>query len=347
MQQRGTLIVTGGTGYIGSHTVLELLRKTNYNVVSIDNYLNSSPETVNRIAAAAGRRVANHNVDLCNYEATRRVFEQHSDIVGIIHFAALKSVPQSTENPCSYYDNNIRSQLNLIKCCEDFGVKSFIFSSSATVYGEVAQLPVSESTPLGSALSPYGLTKILGEMLLKDYVKHKPLKAVALRYFNPVGADHTGLIGEDPINKFGNVVPIITAVAAGEVKDFTVYGTDYDTRDGSCIRDYVHVTDIVDAHLMALDYLVAQRNKDRFEIFNLGTGNGVSVLELVAAFERVTGIKLPYKVGPRRPGDLPAIYSDCSKAERVLGWKPRYGIDDMMRTAWLWKQNLLAERKPA
>jgi UDP-glucose 4-epimerase len=347
MQQQGTLIVTGGTGYIGSHMAAELLRKTDFNVVSIDNYLNSSPATVGRVERLTGKRFVNHAVDLRDAKATQQVFAQYGNIAGVIHFAALKSVPDSTRNPHLYYDNNIVSLLNLLGCCEQFGVRDFIFSSSCTVYGAVTQLPVNEDTPIAEAMSPYGLTKLTGERILQDYVKYKPMNVVSLRYFNPVGADETGLIGEDPINKFGNVTPIIVSAAVGEIKDFTVYGLDYDTRDGSCIRDYVHVTDIVDAHLLALNYLLQKRNKGPYEIFNLGTGNGVSVLELLAAFERASGIKLPYIKGPRRAGDLPAIYSDCRKAERILDWKPHYTIDDMMRTAWLWKQNLIAEGKAA
>lgn len=344
MKLEGTLLVTGGTGYIGSHTVLELMRKTAVEVVSIDNYYNSTDAPIRRIHDITGRTYVNHNADLCDFNALRNVFAKYTNIIGIIHFGALKSVPESTLDPARYYNNNINGLVNVLRCCEEFGVSNFIFSSSATVYGTLKELPVNEQSASGEALSPYGLTKILGERILEDYCTYKNLQVISLRYFNPAGADATGLLGEDPINKFGNLTPIIVAAAAGEFDNLTVYGTDYDTRDGSCIRDYIHITDIVDAHILAMEYLLKKENKKRYEMYNLGSGKGISVLEMIDAFERVSGVKVPYKIGPRRPGDVPAVYSDSTLAEKVLGWKPKYDVDDIMRTAWKWKQHLVAEK---
>lgn len=341
--KRKKIIITGGCGYIGSHTILEIFRNTEYEVISIDNYMNSSAATLERIKAISGREVKNYDVDLRSYEQTARVFSENKDVAGIIHFAALKSVPESVADPYLYYDNNFNSLINVLKCCEEFNVPDFIFSSSCSVYGNVApeSLPVNENTPLKEAESPYGHTKEVGEKMIRYFTDKGKVRAVLLRYFNPVGAHRSGLNGELPIGRPNNLVPYITQVAAGLLPQLQVFGDDYDTRDGSCIRDYVHVSDIAMAHVKALDYLLSGNNESPYEIFNLGSGNGVTVLEAVHAFERVTGIKLNYVIAPRRKGDVAQIFSDSSKAEKLLGWKPQFSLDEMMATAMKWQQTLM------
>ena len=339
------ILITGGTGYIGSHTAIEIIEDGRYEVASIDNQVNSSLKTLDRVESITGRRMVNHSIDICDLEALRQVFQQYDDVIGVIHFAALKAVGESVEQPIRYYHNNFLSLVNVLKCCEEFGVDHLIFSSSCSVYGNIEQLPVTEATPVSEPESPYAYTKLAGERILRDSVHASPnVKAIALRYFNPVGGHHSGLNGEDPINRPSNLVPVITQTASGIIPKMTVFGGDYDTRDGSCIRDYIHVTDIAIAHLKALDYLIAKKNEADFEIFNLGSGEGVSVLEAIEAFERNTGEKLNYEVGPRRAGDVVAIYSDCSLAEQRLGWVAERNIDDMMTSAWKWQQNLNQER---
>lgn len=341
-----TVIVTGGAGYIGSHTIIELLEKTNYHVVSIDNFSNSSKETYLNIKKITNKEVDAHAIDLCDREKAFDVFKQYSNVIGVIHFAAFKAVPESVVDPYKYYYNNINSELNVLEACLKFNVKNFIFSSSCSVYGNIDSLPVNEQTTLNKAESPYAFTKQVGEEILKDYSKAFPhLQMIALRYFNPVGAHLSGLNGENPINKPSSLVPIITQTASGRMKEMNVWGTDYKTRDGSCIRDYIHVSDIALAHINALEYLVENKQHSNFSIFNLGTGNGVSVLEAIASFEKVSGQKLNYKIGPRRPGDLEAIYSDTSFTEKELGWKANYSLDEMMASAWKWEQNLSKQKK--
>ncbi len=332
--------MTGGCGYIGSHTAIEILRQTDWAVVSIDNHLNSDPLTVQRIEAATGRAMENHAVDLCDAEALGEVFARIGELAGVIHFAALKSVPDSVAQPLLYYRNNLLGLSNLLEACAAHRVPHFIFSSSCSVYGNVSQLPVREDTPLNEAESPYAYTKQIGERMLRDFVRADPHApgVIALRYFNPVGADRSGLNGEDPINAPTALVPIIVQAVAGRRDALTVYGTDYPTRDGTCVRDYLHVSDLADAHLLALRYLLEGRAAEKFEIFNLGTGNGVTVLEAIAAFERATGRAVPHRFGPRRPGDVAAIYSDSSRAEKILGWKPRRDIEEMMRSAFAWEK---------
>lgn len=333
-----TIIVTGGAGYIGSHTIIELLNNTDFNVVAIDNYSNSSAKTFDRIERITGKRVANYVIDLCDKNEVKKIFEKEKNIEGIIHFAAYKSVPESVENPYKYYHNNINSLLNILESCLANNVSNFIFSSSCSVYGNINQLPVKEDTPFQKAESPYAYTKQVGEEILKDYaVAHPQLQTIALRYFNPVGAHVSGLIGESPINKANNLVPIITQTAIGKLKQMTVYGSDYPTRDGTCIRDYIHVTDIATAHIKALMYLINKKNEQPFSIFNLGTGSGVSVLEAITAFEKVSGQKLNYVIGDKRPGDVISIYSDTAKSEAALQWKPQLTLDQMMSTAWKWE----------
>ena len=336
-----TIIVTGGCGYIGSHTAIELLGRENFQVVSIDNFHNASPEVPGRVEAITGRKMINHKVDLTDLPATREVFGQYDDIAGVIHFAALKAVGESVEKPLDYYHNNFESLINVLRCCSEYGVQNVIFSSSCTVYGDLADLPVTEETEVKRAASPYGNTKLVGEEIIRDFVRSgAELNAISLRYFNPVGAHPTGLNGESPKNRPNNLVPVITQTAAGIIPRLTVFGNDYNTRDGSCIRDYIHVCDISRAHVLALDYLLEGRNAEAYEILNLGSGEGVTVFEAIAAFEKVSGVKLNYEVGARRPGDVEAIYSDSSRAYNLLGWKLEYGIEDMMASAWKWQQNL-------
>lgn len=341
MNSKKTIIVTGGAGYIGSHTTIELLENTDYNIVSIDNYSNSSKETYERISKITGKKFEMLELDLCDSNNLNKALDSYSDIIGVIHFAAFKSVSESVENPFKYYHNNINSQLNILQACIKREINNFIFSSSCSVYGNISLLPVNEKTNLNKAESPYAFTKQIGEEILKDYCKtYSKLQTIALRYFNPVGAHISGLNGENPINKPSNLVPIITQTAIGKIKEMTVHGNNYNTRDGSCIRDYIHVSDIATAHIKALNYLIDKRQKSNFSIFNLGSGNGVSVFEAIQSFEKISGIKLNYKIGERRPGDVEAIYSDTSFTEKELGWKAKYSLDEMMESAWKWEKHI-------
>lgn len=349
-----TLIITGGTGFIGSHTVIECLAKLPYNIVSIDNFSKSKPSVVERMQKIAGKEIVNEEVDLCNLEDLKSVFEKlsalssqpsaystssslkprASDIIGVIHFAAFKAVGESVEEPTKYYHNNLTGLSNILECCLEFGVPNFLFSSSCSLYGNVEQLPVTEDTPLNTCESPYALTKKLGEEMLEQLAMHKPIRISALRYFNPVGAHPSALIGEDSPDVPNNLVPVICEAVAKKRPPLTVFGSDYATRDGSCIRDYIHVVDIADAHVKAMQWLVQQKEESLFEIFNLGSGEGSTVLEALQAFEKATGRKVPHTIGERRPGDVAAIYSKPEKAEKILGWKAQLGLEDMMAHAW-------------
>jgi UDP-glucose 4-epimerase len=332
-----TILVTGGCGYIGSHTVVDLL-ENGYSVVSVDNLSNSSEAVLDGIEQITGQRVVNHRIDLTDREATLRLFSEHR-FAGVIHFAAHKLVGESVEKPLMYFRNNLNSLLNVIEGMQASGCRDLIFSSSCSVYGNADELPVTEQTPRREAESPYARTKQMGEDILADYCRaHADFRSILLRYFNPAGAHPSGAIGEAPTNPATNLVPVITETAIGKRDQMTVFGDDYDTRDGSCIRDYIHVSDLAHAHTLALDYLRAERHRSNLEVFNLGIGDGVSVLEAIQAFERVTGQDLNYQIGPRRPGDVVAIYADNSHATRQLGWQPRYGIDAIMQTAWAWEQ---------
>lgn len=340
-----TILITGGTGYIGSHAAIEIMNQGKYEVISIDNHINSSIEAIDRIEAITGKRLKNYSVDVCDLAAVEEIFEKHEDIEGVIHFAALKAVGESVAEPLMYYRNNFVSLLNMLQCCEKYEVRNFIFSSSCTVYGDISDIPVTEKTPTTEAASPYGCTKLYGERIIQDFIfASKNVKAIALRYFNPVGGHPSGLNGEDPINRPNNLVPVITQTASGIIPKITVFGGDYDTRDGSCIRDYIHVVDIAIAHIQAMDYLVGEKNAEDYERFNLGSGQGVSVLEAIHAFEKVTGVKVNYEVGDRRPGDVEKIYSDSSLAKEKLGWEPQFGIEEMMASAWKWQENLNKSR---
>ncbi len=332
------VLVTGGTGYIGSHTAVDLLNH-GYEVVTVDNHINSYDAPLQYIEEITGKKVSHYNIDLCDKEATEQLFAEHQDISAIIHFAALKAVGESTEKPLLYFENNMKSLVNVLSLAEKYGVKNFIFSSSCTVYGQATDLPVTEETEMKEAESPYGRTKQLGEYMLKDLAQFSNINVISLRYFNPAGAHSSGLLGEAPKQVALNLVPVITETAAGKRAETVVFGDDYDTRDGSCIRDYIHVEDLAAAHTCAVTYLLDGKNESSYEVYNLGIGEGVTVLEAINAFEKVSGKKLDYRIGPRRPGDVIAIYSNYEKANDRLGWEPKYGIDDIMRSAWDWEQN--------
>ncbi|MGV3637971.1 MAG: UDP-glucose 4-epimerase GalE, partial [Flavobacteriales bacterium] len=319
--ERRSILVTGGAGYIGSHTIIELLARWPGDVISLDHFGNSSPAVFDRIERITGRRVRNHAVDLCDRAALDRVLEAEPSIAGVIHFAAYKSVPESVADPHKYYHNNIASLVNILQACSASGIHRFIFSSSCSVYGNIATLPVGEDTVLGHAESPYAYTKQIGERIVADHVRiDPPMNAISLRYFNPAGAHASGLNGEDPINPPSSLVPVITRTASGRMSRMYVHGTDYATRDGSCIRDYVHVSDIADAHIAALERTFSGHMVERHEIINLGTGTGVSVLEAIAALEAVSGVAHNYTLGPRRDGDVGAIWSDTTRSRALLGW---------------------------
>lgn len=333
------VLVTGGCGYIGAHTIVDLI-DNGFEVISIDDNSRSTTYLLDNIEKIVGKKVKNYKVDLCDYEDTYAVFSENRDIEGVIHFAAYKTVPESVEKPLQYFHNNLESLVNVLRCVKEFNVPHFVFSSSCSVYGNAKELPVTESTPMGEVESPYARTKHFGEDIIHDYSKVNKSNNILLRYFNPVGAHPTILIGEMPLGRPDNLVPVITQTAIGKIPQMTVFGTDYDTRDGSCVRDYIHVMDIANAHTRALQYLIAGTNESKCEVFNLGTGNGVTVLEAIQAFEKVSGRQLNYTTGPRRPGDVVAIYANNEYARTALGWNPQYNIDEMMRTAWEWQLKL-------
>jgi len=333
------ILVTGGCGYIGSHTIVDLF-ENGYDVISIDDNSRSDAGSLNGVEKITGKAVKNYKVDLCNFDDTHAVFGENEDIEGVIHFAAYKAVGESVDKPLMYYENNLNSLLNILKCVQEFDVPYFVFSSSCTVYGNPDVIPVTEKTPTKPAESPYGATKQMGEQILTSFAKIANTQVIALRYFNPVGAHPSIEIGELPIGRPQNLVPAITQTAIGKLPKMFVHGDDYDTRDGSCLRDYIHVSDIAHAHTLAIQYLEKEKNSSNYEIFNLGTGNGVTVLEAIRSFEKVSGVKLNYEIGPRREGDIVAIYANNDHAVNSLGWEIKYGIDDMMLTAWKWEQKL-------
>jgi UDP-glucose 4-epimerase len=330
------ILVTGGCGYIGSHTVVDLM-ENGFDVISIDDNSRSTTYLLDGIEKITGKKLKNYKVDLKNFDETLAVFQENEDIKGVIHFAAFKSVGESVEKPLDYYENNLFALVNVLKCVKEFNVPYFVFSSSCTVYGNPDTIPVTEDSPVKKAESPYGATKQMGEEIIKDFSKVSPSDFILLRYFNPVGAHPSALIGELPIGTPQNLVPAITQTAIGKLPQMIVYGDDYPTRDGSCIRDYIHVCDIAHAHTLALQYLINKKSRSKCDVFNLGSGNGVTVLEAIHAFEKVSGKKLRYKIGPRRPGDVIAIYANNDLAVEELKWQIRYHIDEMMRTAWNWE----------
>lgn len=334
------ILVTGGTGYIGSHTTVEL-QKAGYDVVIIDNLSNSSADVIDGIEAISGIRPVFVEGDCTDISTLERVFTENPGIKGIINFAASKAVGESVEKPLLYYRNNLNTLVNLLDLMPKHDVKGIVFSSSCTVYGEPDCNPIDESAPIKPATSPYGNTKQISEEIIQDYVHSgAPIKSIILRYFNPIGAHPSAKIGELPRGVPQNLVPYLTQTAAGIRKELTVFGDDYDTPDGSCIRDYIDVTDLAKAHVIAMKRMLENSDTDKVEIFNLGTGRGLSVLELINSFERATGVKVPYKIGNRREGDIEKIWADPKKANEVLGWKAEAVIDDTMRNAWAWQCRL-------
>ncbi|MCI9456282.1 MAG: UDP-glucose 4-epimerase GalE [Oscillospiraceae bacterium] len=324
-----TILVTGGTGYIGSHTAV-LLLQNGYDVVIMDNLCNSKEEAVNRIQEITGKRPAFYHTDMMDMEGMRAIFRAHK-IDAVIHFAGLKAVGESVQQPMRYYYNNITGSLQLFQVMEEFGVRTIVFSSSATVYGMNNPVPYVEGMPT-SATNPYGYTKLMIEQILMDIHKANPSwNVVLLRYFNPIGAHESGLLGEDPNGIPNNLMPYIMQVAVGKLPCLNVYGSDYDTPDGTGVRDYIHVMDLADGHLKALDYI---HNHPGLEIFNLGTGSGTSVLEIVSAFEKASGQRIPYQIAPRRAGDIACFYADNARAANLLHWKANYTIADMCRDSW-------------
>lgn len=333
------ILVTGGCGYIGSHTIVDLV-ENGFEVISIDDNSRSKAYAMEAIEKITGKRIHNYKTDLKNYQETRKVFEENPDISGIIHFAAYKAVGESVEKPLMYFENNLFGLINLLKCTREFKVPHLVFSSSCTVYGNPDQIPVTEQSPVKAAESPYGATKQMAEEILSNFARTENVAVILLRYFNPVGAHPSIEIGELPIGKPMNLVPAITQTAIGILPKMFVFGTDYPTRDGSCIRDFIHVSDIAHAHTLAFQYLEQGKNDSKCDIFNLGTGNGVTVLECIKTFEAVSGVKLNYETGPRRAGDVVAIYANNDLAVNKLGWKIKYNLNDMMSTAWKWERRL-------
>ena len=325
------ILVTGGTGYIGSHTVVELLNN-GYEVVVVDNLCNSKKEVVNKIKEITGKDITFYKEDVCNKEALRKIFAENEDILAVIHFAGLKAVGESTEQPIRYYDNNLGSTLSLLTVMQEYNVKKLVFSSSATVYGDPASLPIKEDFPLGPTTNPYGTTKLFIEDILRDvYASDNNWSIALLRYFNPIGAHESALIGENPNGKPNNLMPFIIKVATGELPELSIFGDDYDTPDGTGVRDYIHVVDLAKGHIKAVEKVLSTKEIDAY---NLGTGIGYSVLDIVKAFERVNNVKVNYKIAPRRPGDIAACYADPSYAEEKLGWKAEKGLDQMCEDSY-------------
>ncbi len=337
---KGKILVTGGTGYIGSHTVVELCN-AGYEPIIIDNLSNSNINVLDGIKAITGHPVTYENIDCKDYNSLERFLEKHSEIVAIAHFAASKSVGESVNNPLLYYRNNILSLINLLQLMAKFNIKNIVFSSSCTVYGQADVLPVTEQSPIKPASSPYGSTKQMCETILQDAAfANKDLNAILLRYFNPIGAHPSAEIGELPNGIPNNLLPYITQTAAGIRKELSVFGDDYNTPDGSCIRDYINVVDLAKAHVVALNRMIEGQNKKNIEIFNLGTGEGVSVLEIIRTFEKATGVKVPYKIAPRRAGDIEKVWADTSYANKELGWKAETNLEDTLLSAWNWQKKL-------
>ena len=333
------ILVTGGLGYIGSHTVVEL-QKSGYEVIIIDNLSNSSLDVLQGITEITNIPPSFERLELRQKADVSEFFKKHTDIAGIIHFAASKAVGESVENPLLYYENNLNTLIYLLQECNAYGIENFIFSSSCTVYGEPDSLPITESAPIKLATSPYGNTKQISEEILKDTCSISSLKTIALRYFNPIGAHESAIIGELPAGVPQNLVPFITQTAAGIRETLSIYGDDYPTEDGSCIRDYIHVVDLAKAHVIAMERLLSNKNESNYEVFNLGTGRGSSVLEVVNAFEKTTGEKLNYKIVDRRTGDVISVYADTKKANEVLGWKSQETMENALASAWKWEKKL-------
>lgn len=334
------ILVTGGTGYIGSHTVVEL-QKAGYEVIIVDNLSNSSSDVVDHIKEITGIRPAFEEKDCTDYAALDAIFNQYKGIKAIIHFAANKAVGESVYKPLLYYRNNLVSLINLLELMPKHGVKGIVFSSSCTVYGQPDKLPVSEDAPFKKAESPYGNTKKICEDIIRDTViSGSPISAIMLRYFNPIGSHPTALLGEMPNGVPQNLIPYLTQTAMGIRPELKVYGDDYNTPDGSCIRDYIDIVDLAKAHVVAIDRVVKDKQKEKIESFNIGTGRGLSVLELIKAFEKATGVKLNYKITARRAGDIEQIWANPERANKELGWKAETSIEDTLRSTWAWQKKL-------
>ncbi len=333
------IVVTGGLGFIGSHTVVEL-QNEGFEVVVIDNLSNSSEEVLKGIVAITGKMPVYEKMDLREKGAVQSFFKKHDDVAGVIHFAASKAVGESVENPLLYYENNINALVYVLQELEKKPSANFIFSSSCTVYGQAEAMPITENAPVQQPISPYGNTKKIGEEIITDTAKVTNINAILLRYFNPIGSHPSAEIGELPIGVPQNLVPFITQTGFGLRQELSVYGDDYPTADGTCVRDYIHVVDLAKAHVIALQRLVNKKNLDKVETFNLGTGKGSSVLEVIHSFEKVSGKKLPYKIVPRREGDITEAYANTDKANNVLGWKAQSTLDEAMASAWKWEQKI-------
>ena len=337
------ILITGGAGYIGSHTAIELLG-AGYTPVIVDNFVNSSLKSVERIKDITGKDVALYEGDVADKSFLSDVFTKEGNISGVIHFAAYKAVGESMKEPLKYYHNNLGGLISVLANMQQHGVVPIVFSSSATVYGDPEQNPIQETAQIKNASSPYGATKIVSEMIINDTTRSGiKISAISLRYFNPIGAHESGKIGELPLGVPNNLVPYLTQVAIGEREKLTIYGNDYDTPDGTAVRDYLHVVDLAQAHIAALMHLAKQQTPF-YDVFNVGTGKGSSVMELVSTFEKVTGVKLKYEIGPRREGDIPVCFADPSKIERILGWKAQHSIEDALRDSWRWQQNVNSSR---
>jgi UDP-glucose 4-epimerase len=333
------ILVTGGTGYIGTHTIVELQAK-GFEVIVIDSLKNSFAGVLNQVQSISGIKPLFYEFDLCDNKALEHFFAKEKNIEAIIHFAALKAVGESVEEPLLYYRNNMLSLINLLEAMKSEGIKNLVFSSSCTVYGQPDSLPVSELAPMKKPESPYGQTKQMAEQILSDVVKSSKLDVISLRYFNPIGAHDSALIGEFPIGAPNNLVPMITQTAMGIREKLLVFGNDYNTKDGSCIRDYIHVVDIAKAHVVSIERLLNQKNKSNYEVFNLGTGNGFTVLETIKTFEKVSQQKLNYEITSRRSGDVEKVYADTKLANEELGWKAERDLENMLLTAWNWQIKL-------
>ena len=339
MSGKRTVLVSGGAGYIGSHTAVELIN-AGYNVVIIDNLSNSESDSVTGVEQITGKKVDFEVVDTCKTERLKQVFDRY-EFDSVIHFAAYKAVGESMAEPLKYYQNNLVSFMNIVSLMKEYGRPNILFSSSATVYGDAEHLPVTEDTPRQPATSPYGNTKQIAEDILRDCCRaYAGVNGIALRYFNPIGAHPSALIGELPRGVPNNLVPFITQTAAGIRECLSVFGNDYDTPDGTCLRDYIDVVDLAKAHVAAVDRMTAGKMEESYEIFNIGTGRPVSVLELLTTFEKVNVLKLPYKMTDRRPGDVPAVWAETSRANEVLGWKAEKTLEETLRSAWEWEKKV-------
>lgn len=340
MKMNELIIVTGGTGYIGSHTAVELM-EAGYEVLIIDNLVNSRIEVLEGIEKITGKKPLFEKLDLCDGAGVEACFQKYRAIKAVIHFAAYKAVPESVEKPLMYYENNLLSLINLLNAMIAHDVRHFVFSSSCTVYGQPDRLPVTEKSPIKKATSPYGNTKQISEEIIEDTIRSgQPIEAISLRYFNPIGAHPSAHIGELPIGIPNNLVPFITQTAAGIQEELQVFGDDYNTPDGSAIRDYIDVVDLSRAHVVSIDRLLAGKNQKGMEIFNLGTGKGLSVFEIIEAFIRATGVEFKYRVVDRRDGDVEKVYADTSLANEVLGWNAETPLEETLKAAWKWEQNL-------